>query len=191
MTMKSRRLMGFIICIMTIVFLVNASVQTVAAVSEKDLRNDTSIYWKKGNNFYLMDYQPPIRYGKAFGKASDYNAKKSKKVIFTKTWKSNKSKHPILEEIMEYLLENAIPELGVLFDISTVSDMLKEDVRGVKVERTTYYNKHTKKYKVGKNRKCRKEVWKIYLKKKNRKTGKFSWKLLDTEVGYHSVITVD
>lgn len=186
----TRNMNSFIICLIAMAFIINAFVQPVEAISPSDFSGDTAILYQKGNDYYFMDYQPPIRYGKAFGYASDYTSAKKTKVMLKKTWKNKKQKYPMMNWAMEKIAQEIVPELGVVFNIATVAGWIKEDVRGVKLVRTTYYNKNTCKYKVGKNRKCRKEVWTMYLKVKNKKTGKFSWVKYYTAVGFRAVITI-
>jgi len=170
--------------IMAITFAATALVQPVEASVKDDLSHDTSVYYQEGNNYYLLDYQPPRKYGKEFGKASDYTSSKKREVLYEKTWKKSNQKLKILKTAYNIIRKGKVTGLG------TVVELMKKEVKGVKVVKTTFFNKKTGKYKVGKNKKCRKEIWEVYIKQKNSKTGKYSWKLFYSTVGFRSVITV-
>lgn len=175
-----RNMIGKTLLIVTI--FMNVLLCPVYVNAKCDISSDLSVYFYKNNTYYLMDYLPPTRYGKEFGKASYYTAKKARKVLLNITWSEpNKNE-----------LEKTIGELSSLIKIYfsglKVGDLLKYECKGIKVTRTTTYNKNTMKFRVGKNKKCRKEVWCVYFKVRDTKTGKFNWMLISKNKGFHSEI---
>lgn len=152
------------------------SMQSVFAVSISPL----DMYKKKGDTYYLYTDYPPTKYGKCFGNKKDYIKCPKKSTLFKKTWKSDTTKKKVLSSLRTFAWKHKFVGIG------TIVSMVKDNVHGVKVEKTTFYNKHTNKYTVGKNRKCRKEIWIISYKMKNGKS--FKWQPTTTLIGYHSEI---
>ena len=179
---KPTRLMCIVFAI---IFAFAASIQPAEANVKEKIEKDSAVYYNSGNTYYLLDYDPPSRYGKEFGKEKNYTAAKKTDVVFKKTWKKKSTKKKVIKSLINFIKKGRFTTaLGVIVS------MVTENIKGVKIVKTTYYNKTTKKYKVGKNKWCRKEIWKIYLKEKSDRTGKYAWSLFHKEIGFRAVITV-
>ena len=174
MPMKAQKITVSFLLVVCIL-LVCGFLNPVAAktITKEALQTDKD-YWDVNNSTYtLYCFAPPVRYGKEFGKASDYTYKKKKATIFRYVSKEpSKMKR---RAVAAYKLIRGLYKVYQckhFIGYSAFVTYYTKDIKGIKIEQTTYYNKHTRSYTVGKNKKCKRDVFKIYYMKK----GSSKWK---------------
>lgn len=165
-----------IMLVLTFIMVISFAPMSVSAktITKEKLQKDKD-YWNVNNSVYtLYCFAPPTRYGKAFGKASDYTYGKTTTTSFKYvTKKSSKMKKKVKKS---YSLLKGLYKVYRRKHFIGYAALIKyysKDVKGIKIEQSTYYNKHTHSYVVGKNKRCKKDVFKIYYLKK----GSNKWKL--------------